>query len=117
MKVSRYGSGYRLMRILVFFDLPVTKKTDRKAYSRFRKFLIRDGFDMIQFSVYARLCSCPDMTEKHIKRMRQNLPEKGSIRVMTVTDKQYSSMIIMLGEPTVREEFDKNMIEGQVMLF
>lgn len=106
--MSRYGSGYRLMRILVFFDLPVTKKTDRKAYSRFRKFLIRDGFDMIQFSVYARLCSCPDMAEKHIK---------GSIRVMTVTDKQYSSMIIMLGEPTVREEFDKNMIEGQVMLF
>lgn len=114
--MNKFISGYRYMRVLVFFDLPVKRKVDRKAYSTFRKFLIRDGFDMVQFSVYSRLCTCHEMAEKHVKRIRQNIPNKGSVRVMTITDKQYAGTILMLGERTPREKADKNMIAGQVML-
>lgn len=104
------------MRILVFFDLPVKRKSDRDNYTKFRKNLINDGFFMIQFSVYCRLCTCPEMAQKYVNRVKTFLPSKGSVRVMTITDKQYSSMIILLGKITSNEKIDKKMIEGQGLL-
>ncbi|ACL77409.1 CRISPR-associated endonuclease Cas2 [Ruminiclostridium cellulolyticum] len=106
----------RFMRILVFFDLPVKKKMDRDNYTKFRRNLIKDGFCMIQYSVYCRVCSCPEMAEKHVNKVKTFLPAKGSVRVLTVTDRQYSSMIILLGKKTSNEWIDKKMIEGQGML-
>lgn len=91
------------MRILVFFDLPVAKKKDRKVYAQFRRFLLNDGYDMLQYSVYSRLCNGNDMTEKHIKRLIESLPSKGSIRCLTVTEKQYGEMKFLVGKPTIRE--------------
>ena len=93
----------KYMRILVFFDLPVVSKKDRKIYAQFRKFLIKDGYDMIQFSVYSRICNGEDGTNKHYERLKENLPKKGSIRVMKVTEKQYASMEILVGKKTIRE--------------
>ena len=91
------------MRIIVFFDLPVVKKSERKIYAKFRRFLLNDGYDMIQYSVYSRMCNGTDMTEKHLKRLYQSLPTKGSIRCLTVTEKQYAEMKFLIGTPTVRE--------------
>ncbi len=95
----------RSMRILVFFDLPVTTPKDRKLYAAFRKFLIKDGYDMLQFSVYSRITKNHDDTRKHVERLRKNQPPKGSVRVLTVTEKQYNSMMILVGERTAAEEF------------
>lgn len=91
------------MRIIVFFDLPVVTKRDRKIYSQFRRFLIKDGYDMLQFSVYSRICNGDDGAKKHYIRLIENLPKKGSIRYMKVTEKQYASMEILVGKKTIRE--------------
>lgn len=102
------------MRIIVLFDLPVVKKKERKVYAQFRRFLLNDGYDMIQFSVYSRLCNGTDMTEKHLKRLCDNLPLKGSIRCLTVTEKQYAEMRFLVGKPTIKE---KRVTTNQLSLF
>ena len=93
------------MRVLVLFDLPVASKKDRKNYAKFRKFLIQDGYDMLQFSVYSRITQNHDDARKHVERLSRNLPPKGSIRVLQITEKQYNSMLIMVGERTATEDF------------
>ena len=97
-------SEFRFMRIIVFFDLPVVSKEEKRAYVRFRKFLIEDGYDMIQFSVYARLVNGEDAVDKHYLRMQKNLPPEGSIRFLQVTERQYSAMKLLLGKKTVKEK-------------
>ncbi len=95
----------RFMRILVFFDLPVSTREKRKQYANFRKFLIKDGFSMIQFSVYSRVTRNSDDAAKHKALIRRNLPPEGSVRVMTVTEKQYESMDLLIGDRTSDEKF------------
>ena len=95
----------RTMRILVFFDLPVSSGKDRKAYARFRKFLINDGYDMLQFSVYSRITQNHDDAKKHTVRLSKNLPPRGSVRVLQVTEKQYAAMQVLVGEKTASEDF------------
>lgn len=94
----------RFMRILVFFDLPMLNKKEKRAYSRFRRFLINDGYDMLQLSVYSRITRNHDDANKHLQRLKSNLPPEGSIRAMIVTEKQYASMHILLGTRTFSEE-------------
>lgn len=91
------------MRILVFFDLPVVKKSERQIYSKFRRFLLNDGYDMIQYSVYCRLCNGTDNVSKHMKRLNGSLPPKGSVRCLTVTEKQFAEMKFLVGKPSVKE--------------
>ncbi len=102
------------MRILVFFDLPVVKENERKVYNQFRRFLLNDGYDMIQYSVYSRLCNGTDMTNKHLKRLNKILPEKGSIRCLTITEKQYENMKFLVGKPTTQ---NKKINTNQLSLF
>jgi len=92
------------MRILVFFDLPVYSKILRKDYRIFRRFLINDGYDMIQFSVYGRICNGVDAVDKHLQRLKKNLPSSGSIRSMTVTESQFARMEILVGEKKPAEK-------------
>lgn len=91
------------MRIIVFFDLPVVRKRDRKIYAKFRRFLLNDGYDMVQYSVYSRLCNGTDMTNKHLKRLNEILPPRGSIRCLTITEKQYEEMRFLVGNPLIKE--------------
>lgn len=91
------------MWLIVFFDLPVKTKPERRAATGFRRFLLQDGYTMIQFSVYARVCNEPEGVEKHKKRIVQNLPEKGHIRALIITDQQYGRIQLFLGEKTARE--------------
>lgn len=93
----------RFMRMLVFFDLPVVTRAERRAYALFRRFLLNDGFDMIQFSVYGRVLSGRDADAKHTERVVANLPPDGSVRVLTVTEKQYARTRILVGRPTTQE--------------
>lgn len=92
------------MRILVFFDLPVKTAANRREATRFRKFLLGDGYHMLQYSVYARVCNGMDAVEKHRGRIRRNLPDDGAIRLMVVTEKQYESIDILLGRPSEADE-------------
>jgi len=93
----------RFMRMLVFFDLPVTTKKERKIAANFRKFLLNDGYHMIQYSVYARVCNGYDAVEKHKKRLASNLPENGSVRLLVITEKQYQSIEILVGDLTTND--------------
>ena len=95
----------RVMRLLVMFDLPVATPKDRKQYSQFHKYLIKSGYFMVQFSVYTRVALNHDDARAHIKRLRSNLPPKGSVRVLQVTEKQYNAMDILVGEKTAQEDF------------
>ncbi len=85
-------SEYRIMWILVFFDLPTETKKERKAHARFRKQLMDDGFTMFQFSIYLRHCASRENADVHIKRVKMLLPEKGHVGIMCVTDKQFGAM-------------------------
>jgi CRISPR-associated protein Cas2 len=87
----------RFMWLMVFFDLPVKTKPQRGRANRFRQFLKKDGYMMLQLSVYARVCRGQDAVDKHIRRVRNSLPEEGSVRTLQVTDKQYGRMEFMLG--------------------
>lgn len=87
----------RFVWLFVFFDLPVGTKEQRRAASRFRNFLKDDGYMMLQFSVYARVCRGEDGAMKHIARVTRNLPGSGSVRALQVTDRQYGRMRLLLG--------------------
>ncbi|MCL2566114.1 MAG: CRISPR-associated endonuclease Cas2 [Defluviitaleaceae bacterium] len=92
------------MRILVFFDLPVKTKTERKVATQFRNFLIKDGYHMLQYSYYARICNGNDAVEKHKKRLYANVPNNGSVRMLVITEKQYQSIEILAGKLTSSDE-------------
>lgn len=94
-------SEYRIMWVLVFFDLPTETKKDRKAYAEFRKNLQRDGFTMFQFSIYVRHCASSENATVHIKRVKSMLPECGKVGIMCITDKQFSNIELFYGKKNV----------------
>lgn len=104
----------RLMRILVFFDLPVKSKAQRTAAARFRNFLLGDGYHMVQLSVHARICNGADSVAAHKARLSAALPPRGSVRMLVITEKQYSNLHLLLGKPV---EFDEPQQMEQLMLF
>jgi len=89
---------YRILWILVFFDLPTETKKERQIYTTFRKNIMKDGFAMFQFSIYLRHCSSRENADVHIKRVKKLLPEKGHISILTVTDKQFGMMELFYGK-------------------
>ena len=88
---------YRILWILVFFDLPVVTKKERKVAARFRKDIMKDGFYMFQFSIYLRHCPSRENADVHIKRVKKILPELGHVGILTVTDKQFGAMELFYG--------------------
>jgi len=90
--------GYQTMWVVVLFDLPTDTAAARKQYSVFRKGLLNDGFLMMQYSVYIRHCASEENAEVHIKRIKQWLPPDGEVRIMTITDKQFSRIQVFYGK-------------------
>jgi CRISPR-associated protein Cas2 len=86
------------MWVLVFFDLPTETKKERKIYADFRKKLLKDGFNMFQFSIYLRHCPSSENAEVHTNRIKSKLPEKGHVGILTITDKQFGNMEIFYGK-------------------
>jgi CRISPR-associated protein Cas2 len=92
---------YRIMWVLVFFDLPTETDADRKVYTRFRKELLKDGFTMFQFSIYLRHCASAENAQVHIKRVKEKLPAKGQVGILSITDKQFGMMELFIGKKEV----------------
>jgi len=92
------------MRLMVFFDLPVKTKGDKRAYARFHKFLIRAGYDMIQYSIYARICNGPEAVDTQVLKLKAHKPPDGSVRYMRVTEKQFVDMQVLVGAKRVKED-------------
>ena len=94
-------SEYRIMWLLVFFDLPTDTKKERKAAANFRKKLLGDGFTMFQFSIYVRHCASRENADVHLKRVKSSLPEYGQVGCLTITDKQFSEIELFVSKKEV----------------
>lgn len=96
----------RYMRLLVFFDLPVENATQRKNYRLFRKHLIKEGFLMLQESVYAKLVTNDGAAGAAVMRLRKHRPPDGLIQVLKVTEKQFATMEYITGNREAYDEVD-----------
>lgn len=86
--------------MILMFDMPIETAEERKAYRKFRKFLLSEGFIMHQFSVYSKLLLNNSANKAMIDRLQANNPKKGSITLLTVTEKQFARMIYLNGSKT-----------------
>ncbi|WP_206039040.1 MULTISPECIES: CRISPR-associated endonuclease Cas2 [Fusobacterium] len=104
--------SYKYMRLLIMFDLPMNDNFEKKEYREFRHFLIENGFLMLQYSVYTRICTNQAMADNYIKKIENYIPTDGSIRGLIITEKQYEKMKIFLGKKSKQESIitDKKMI-------
>lgn len=91
-------SGYRSMWLLAMFDLPVVTPEARRNYTRFRDSLLKEGFLMLQFSVYGRYCGSEEKTTAFRRRIREALPPDGEVRLLPVTDHQFGMMEVYEGK-------------------
>ncbi len=94
------------MRLVVFFDLPVDTAAQRKEYRLFRKFLLKEGYLMLQESVYVKLVTDDANTEGAIRRLRVNRSKDGLIQVLKVTEKQFATMVDITGQRAKYDELD-----------
>lgn len=86
------------MRVILFFDLPVKTKTDRRQYTLFRNFLLDQGFIMIQKSVYSKITLNRSAAETVIKNIESSKPKAGNVQLLTISEKQYESIRFIVGE-------------------
>jgi CRISPR-associated protein Cas2 len=91
-------NAYQVMWLFVFFDLPVVTKKERKIATDFRKTLVKNGFTMMQFSVYNRHCASRESADVHIKRVKSAVPPHGQVSILMITDKQYGDIINFFGQ-------------------
>lgn len=104
-QVPQIPWGWRSMWIIAMFDLPTDTPKARKAYARFRKDLLEDGFTMMQFSVYARHCASIENADVHVERMGKRVPGAGEVQFLTITDNQFGRIKVYAGkirQPTQR---------------
>jgi CRISPR-associated protein Cas2 len=106
-------SGYRIMWLVVLFDLPVGTKKERKAASSFRLKLLDLGFEMSQFSVYLRFCAGKEQADAYEHKIEQSMPASGKVHIMAITDKQYENIRTYRGRK--REQSPQNL--NQFALF
>ncbi len=95
---KRKMSGFRFMRMLVFFDLPTLTMEDKRNYRLFRKTLIKNGFIMLQESVYCRMMTSPSMEKSLKKAVTDNKPPDGIVQLLLVTEKQFNNMEYVVGQ-------------------
>jgi len=95
-------NAYRIMWLMVMFDLPTETKQQRKRYAQFRKTLMSFGFNMFQFSVYLRHCPSSETADVQKRRIRSIVPDEGIVGVLEITDKQFEKMEIYYGKKAKR---------------
>ena len=88
----------RVVRTIVFFDLPNVYLKDKKNYLKFRKYLLSEGFIMMQESVYSKIVMNTQQATLLLERLRKNSPNKGIIQVLTITERQYSQIEYIIGD-------------------
>ncbi|GMO62976.1 MAG: CRISPR-associated endonuclease Cas2 [Treponemataceae bacterium] len=99
--------------MLVLFDLPVVEKDERKEATDFRNFLLNNGFAMVQYSIYTKVLSGTDACQKYYKLIESNLPQRGKVDILTITDKQYGNIKSYTAQCKVRKKNDVQ----QLLLF
>jgi CRISPR-associated protein Cas2 len=104
-------NGYRIMWLFVFFDLPTETKKDRRNASGFRISLLKDGFSMMQYSVYVRHCASSESADVHEKRIHNLLPPLGKVSVLRITDKQFGNIMNFWGKAEVPKEPQPTQLE------
>lgn len=97
MKSERFNA-YRVMWVMVLYDLPTETKVMRKAAQRFRKRLEDDGFSLFQFSIYIRHCPSRENADVHIRRVKSILPKHGKVAIMSITDKQFGNIEVFFSQ-------------------
>lgn len=95
---------YRMAWVVVMFDLPVGTPEERRAATHFREDLIKDGYFMMQFSVYARPCGSADKVDTHMRRLKGKIPPHGEVRSLIITDAQWGRMIVVRGKQKTKAE-------------
>lgn len=98
LKVPDRPFGWQTMWVLTLFDLPVDTRERRREYTQFRKHLLRDGFTMMQYSVYQRHCASFENAQVHIHRMGAVVPPQGEVRFLVITDHQFEKIITVWGK-------------------
>lgn len=103
---------FRIMRMIVMFDLPTETSTDRRNYRKFRRFLIKNGYNMMQYSVYSKIILNRSVLNYQKVKLKQNAPSKGYVDVLIVTENQYANIETIIGgiERTNQENSTKRMI-------
>ncbi len=112
-EARRNLSEYRAMWLFAMFDLPVDTPAARKRYTEFRRCLLKLGFNMLQFSVYARYCGNEERSDALKKRIKSVLPSEGEVRLLAVTERQFGKMDVFYGKKAVETEKPPD----QLMLF
>ena len=90
-------SEYRVMWVMIFFDLPTNTVKEKRTYTVFRKDLMKDGFTMFQFSIYVRHCASRENADVHVKRVKSFMPRSGKVCIMVITDKQFGDIEVFSG--------------------
>lgn len=101
--------------LMVAFDLPTTSKQDRKNASKFRKFLLGDGYQMMQFSAYVRPCVNASRQQTHLRRVKVHMPPEGSVRAIYITRAQWERSYIIHGSPA--KEVSAEALPEQTLLW
>ena len=94
---------YKIMRMICMFDLPVETEDEKRAYRMFRKNLIKEGFVMMQYSVYVRVCPNRDYANRLETRIKKIVPLEGNVRLLCITEKQYEDMKLLVGSRSTPE--------------
>ena len=94
--------GWKTMWVIAMFDLPTHDKKARRAYTTFRKELLKDGFSMMQYSVYVRHCTSLENSHRHIQKISHMVPDEGEVRFLVTTDRQFEKMITFVGKKIVK---------------
>ena len=97
-------NAYRLMWIIVLYDLPTHTADERKTYAEFRKNILEAGFTMFQFSIYTRPCPSRENAEVHVKRLENILPQRGKVGILMITDKQFGMMKVFYGTASLPKQ-------------
>ncbi len=104
-------NAYRIMWLFVFFDLPTETKKDRRNAGLFRKDLLKNGFTMMQYSVYMRHCASSESADVHEKRINSLLPPLGKVSILRITDKQFGNILNFWGRDEVPKEPQPTQLE------
>ncbi|MEP4703426.1 MAG: CRISPR-associated endonuclease Cas2 [Hyphomicrobiales bacterium] len=99
MKKGQFSqlSGYQYMWVMVLFDLPTTSPEERQSYTKFRHFLLDNGFEMAQYSVYVRHTNGKDAVQAIVKKVETAMPLEGKVDILQFTDKQYENIVCLRG--------------------
>ena len=105
---------YRMMRVLLFFDLPMLSDAEIRRYTHFRKYLLKSGYIMMQYSIYSKILQNRDTVCWHLQELEKNLPSDGSVMVMTVTEKQYRGIQNLVGS---KKALDRKITSKKLLVF